>query len=105
MNFGGFAVKVRWVRPQNVSTSGAGEKRRRADLSGENKWRRNFFRLRDCGNFKLVPLHCNTSGRRSRAVAESSNHHVNEPARARFWFWWDGVDRLRGRARTRLVPA
>jgi hypothetical protein len=37
MNLGGIAVRVGWIRAENVSTSDAGEKRRRADLSGENK--------------------------------------------------------------------
>jgi hypothetical protein len=54
MNFGGFAVKVRWVGPQNVITSVAGEKRRRAILSGENKLIRKFLQAKDCGNFKLM---------------------------------------------------
>jgi hypothetical protein len=76
MNFGGFAVKVRWIRPQNVITSVAGEKRRRADPSRENKWRRNFFRLRDCGSFKLVPAALQYVG-----ALQWCGHQIRQPSR------------------------
>jgi hypothetical protein len=75
MNFGGFAVKVRWIRPQNVITSDAGEKRRLADLSGENKWRRNFFELGDCGNFKLVPAALQHLG-----ASQSCGRRIRQPS-------------------------
>jgi hypothetical protein len=66
---------VGWIRPQNVITSVAGEKRRRAILSGENKLRRNFFKPGDCGNFKLAPAalqHVGASKSRGRQIAQAS---------------------------------
>jgi hypothetical protein len=86
MNFGGFAVKVGWIRPQNVITSDAGEKRRRADLSGENKLERSFFRLRDCGNFKLARAalqHVGASQSRAGQIRQPSGYGAGSCA---FWF-------------------